>query len=138
MLTFALEPATDQIPATRRFVVDAVEQLGGPSGTTARGDIALAASEAITNAVVYGRSQVDIAVERVGADIEVSVHDEAHTDIPTSAEDPGPSFVGGHGLAIICHLATCWGVDSVEDDGKTLWFVISDDQPDAGPPPPTT
>src|SRR5688572_7066990 len=86
VLTFTLEPEIDQIPAARRFVVDAVNELGGRSDGVSTGDVALAASEAITNAVVHGGTRVDVAVERVGDDVRVSVHDADPAEIPAAPE----------------------------------------------------
>jgi anti-sigma regulatory factor (Ser/Thr protein kinase) len=84
----------------------------------------VAASEVVTNALVHGDSDVDVALRRYPDHLRVEVHDsDTH---PAMLVDLGPDedkAEGGRGLVIVSALASSWG-NSPSGRGKTVWFEI--------------
>jgi len=130
-----LTPQPEHIAAARQFVADAVRRLERSPDEGRVEDAKLLASEAIANAVEHAGTNVVVRVERTmlegrsdGDAIMVSIHDESRTPIPKGTP-PAPdqvrmSATSGRGLALINAIADEWGVVSIHDDGKVLWFVI--------------
>jgi anti-sigma regulatory factor (Ser/Thr protein kinase) len=123
-LSITIEPVTAQVPVARRFVLRAIDRLGGPELHPFVDDVALATSEAVTNAVCHAGTEITITVERLVVGYRVSVHDDEPTMIPSPRAAHGPEDGTGRGLAIIEAVADSWGIDQVDDDGKTLWFEL--------------
>lgn len=81
----------------------------------------LLASELITNAVLHGRSEVELTVEITGAGVKVSAADmNSRMPVMQSADEHA---LDGRGIAIVNLLASSWGVTST-DDGKIVWFCL--------------
>lgn len=86
-------------------------------------DLALLASELVTNAVRYGKSPVTVRLITRGSMLRLEVTDGNPADVPAPrvAHDTEPN---GRGLPLVDAIATNWGV-SVESDGKTVWVELS-------------
>ena len=81
----------------------------------------LLASELITNAVLHGRSEVELTVEITGVAVKVSAADmNSRMPVLQSADELA---LDGRGIAIINLLASSWGVVTTEA-GKTVWFCL--------------
>ena len=119
--TFA--PIREQISVARRFVSHAVDRLGGSIDLRMKEDIALLTSEAVANAVEHAGTDIDVTVTRVGPAYLICVHDDSPAAIPESKPITTEFAANGRGLAVIDSVAAAWGVDDVENDGKTIWFV---------------
>ncbi len=96
---------TSSIGDARRFVRDVTaESLNGRGGDL-RGDLELAVSELVTNAIEYGLDEpVTVTVEVTPATIDVSVR-SARTSTaiadPSTWAGPLPAMRTGRGLAIV-------------------------------------
>jgi anti-sigma regulatory factor (Ser/Thr protein kinase) len=78
-------------------------------------DSELLTSEAVTNAVAdRDTPTVVLAVRRFADRVRVEISDHDHRLSPP------------HGTAqlIIGKLAAAWGVETIQDDGSTLWFEL--------------
>lgn len=81
----------------------------------------LLASELITNAVLHGRSEVELTVEINGTGVKVSAADmNSRLPVMQSADELA---LDGRGIAIVDLLASSWGV-SATDGGKIVWFCL--------------
>jgi anti-sigma regulatory factor (Ser/Thr protein kinase) len=84
-----------------------------------RDDAALVVSELVTNAIVHGRTDVDLDLRIVDSTLlEVRVGDTGPglPAVATAAVDR----VGGLGLRVVDQLSSGWGVESA-DAGKVVW-----------------
>jgi two-component sensor histidine kinase len=81
----------------------------------------LLTSELVTNAVIHGRSDVQLEVRVDGALLRVDVGDDSsRLPLPRAADYDA---LDGRGLQIVDLLATRWGVYD-EPLGKTVWFEL--------------
>src|SRR4051812_2971755 len=117
-----ISPRPEEIRAARRFVVKAMDELGGDRLTEDERDVELLASEAISNAVIHAGTEVKICVSRRGTTFRVEVHDESASPVVRQSSDPDAP--GGRGLSLIDALAKSWGVNQIHDDGKVVWFEV--------------
>lgn len=101
--TFSAESTS--IGAARRFVRDEVADALADRGDELRGDLELAVSELVTNAVQYGLDQpVSVSVSVTPAEVVVSVRSaRTSSDIadPSTWAGPLPAMRTGRGLAIV-------------------------------------
>lgn len=81
-------------------------------------DLALVATELITNAVAAGSAMLDVALMADPPTVELSVTDDA-PGLPRIGT-PELLATGGRGLAIVAALAAQWGIVP-EQEGKTVW-----------------
>jgi anti-sigma regulatory factor (Ser/Thr protein kinase) len=100
-------------------VLQAVTSLIGDDDDR-RDSLALAVSEAVTNAVRHAQTQIAVVVCQVGDRIRVEVSDGSDK-LPVL--DPHPDGHGGYGLHLIGEVAHDWGVTPLPA-GKTIWFEI--------------
>lgn len=122
------QPATRhefRVPAgvagARREVVRVVRAWGVPLSDETFDELALLASEVITNAIRYSRAPCGVVVRWDGARVRVEVTDTEPTrpvprDAPLDAES-------GRGLVLVESLAADWGSVAVAG-GKAVWFEI--------------
>jgi len=83
---------------------------------------ALLVSELVTNAIVHGRSAVQLRVAMLDSTIRVEVND-------TSVQEPSlvpsrPGEPGGYGLPLVDSLADHWGYEVIPGEGKRVWFEL--------------
>ncbi len=83
---------------------------------------ALLVSELVTNAIVHGRSAVQLRVAMLESTIRVEVNDHSG-DAPCLAVT-SPSEPGGYGLPLVNTLADHWGYEVIPGDGKRVWFEL--------------
>jgi serine phosphatase RsbU (regulator of sigma subunit)/CheY-like chemotaxis protein/anti-sigma regulatory factor (Ser/Thr protein kinase) len=114
---------TRQIPSVpravgeaRHFVVAALADWS-VDGRIAQ-DIVLASDELVTNAIVHGRSPVDVRLRRTPAHLFVEVHDG--TRVLPQQRRPTESSEHGRGLQIVGRLADVWGTRPTPQ-GKAVW-----------------
>ena len=114
-----VEMTPDGPRAARAFLSDALlawDQEG--HADTA----ALLVSELVTNAIVHGRSAVQLRVAMLDSTIRVEVND-------TSVQSPclapsSPSEPGNYGLPLVDSLADQWGYEVIPGQGKRVWFEL--------------
>jgi anti-sigma regulatory factor (Ser/Thr protein kinase) len=126
--TFEFRPTLEEVAVARRSVVAAVQEFGGATPQVMLDDLALATSEAVTNAIEHARTDVRVTVTRNGPTLRVAVHDNDDRPLP-EPRIVGEQETSGRGLFLISALAECWGVDNILGDGKTLWFELTSDGP---------
>jgi serine/threonine-protein kinase RsbW len=102
VFALTLPAVTTSVPPARRRLLEFAELHGARSGVL--GPLAVAMSEAVTNAVVHAYDEGDDGVVHITADIvdgalEVIVSDEGH------GIRPGDSAGLGLGLKVIADLA---------------------------------
>lgn len=92
----------------------------------ARNDVALVATELITNAIQHGQPlpSDELAVEwsTEGEDVLIRVTDGGGSSHPRLMSS-GPDDTSGRGLAIVHSLASSWGVD-IGTDRVTVWAKV--------------
>jgi anti-sigma regulatory factor (Ser/Thr protein kinase) len=114
-------PAEPQSVAEARRVITRACELAGQSGE--RGDqTVLLTSELVTNAILYGRSNVRLAVSWSPTWMRVEVGDD--NTRPPIMRTTDPSAIDGRGITLVNELADDWGVQS-DADGKHVWFTMS-------------
>lgn len=114
-----LPPHPASTRAARAFVA---EHLRAWQLEPAIDDATLLVSELVTNAILHGRSPIDLVVRKVKTAVRVEVYDEGSaTAQPLYPE--GDEFAG-RGLGLVQAVAARWGVEDA-DIGKTVWFEIA-------------
>ncbi|MFC5379467.1 ATP-binding SpoIIE family protein phosphatase [Aquipuribacter nitratireducens] len=104
----------------RRWLAD---QLAAWGVTNRVGDLEVALSEVVTNAVVHARSTAEVAVRCGGERVLVTVsdrgaHGEARPhDLPVGA-------TRGRGLGIVADVADAWGSQRTTS-GLRVWFEVA-------------
>ncbi|MYQ59737.1 ATP-binding protein [Streptomyces sp. SID4926] len=85
------------------------------------GDIVLAVSELVTNAVCYGSGYVSLRVWPTTGELVVEVRDGA-PQARAEIRRPGDEEASGRGIFLVATLADRWGVS---DGGATTWCLFS-------------
>lgn len=109
------------VPEARHFVTDAVHRWTGPGDLS---DTELLTTEVVTNAVVHGRTDLDLAVryDPTTEMITVEVRDHGLEHIHRPEHDQHST--SGRGLSIVDQVADSWGVNEVPGEGKVVWFAL--------------
>lgn len=116
------------VPALRRAIIDAARASGAEAETLQR--LALAASEAVTNAVLHAfpdaPGTVTARVARIGSELELVVADDGQGLIPRS-DSPGL----GMGLGIIADVSDRLSITAAGREGTQLhmWFALGGHRP---------
>ena len=109
----------DSIADARRFAVDTVTRWGHAERTD---EVALVASELVTNAVVHAETDVTVRVSSDGATIKVAVEDgQPTTPMMVTAPD---DRVSGRGLFLVDAVVKRWGAEPVDGNGKAVWAEL--------------
>lgn len=85
--------------------------------------VELLTSEVVTNAIVHGRSEPQLAVEVGDHLVRVAVRD-------SSPELPFRQLgrlddISGRGVIIVEELASAWGVERERNGAKRVWFEVA-------------
>ena len=116
-------PAVEtSVPRARRAIARACRELGAGEAVCAR--IALAASEAVTNAVLHGfphgHGEVRPSVRREGGELELVIADNGQ-GLVTRSDSPGM----GMGLGIIAEVSDRLSiVDGRPGTELHMWFAV--------------
>jgi anti-sigma regulatory factor (Ser/Thr protein kinase) len=114
--TFENQPSS--VPAARLFATGA---LTGASRELAE-TVALMVSELATNCVLHTNSEFEITISQTPNEIRVEATDRARGE--PQMQSPGPYDPHGRGLRIVDALASDWGVDLRDRQGKVVWFTV--------------
>jgi anti-sigma regulatory factor (Ser/Thr protein kinase) len=106
---------------TPHLARDAVDRHIPPHFAPLRHEAALLTTELVTNAVIHGQSVVDLDLYVDDDGLYLSVADFG-PGVPT-IRAPDPSG-GGYGLRIVDNLATRWGHEMLDPQGKRVWFEL--------------
>jgi anti-sigma regulatory factor (Ser/Thr protein kinase) len=107
------------VASARRVVSGVCDEVGLPREfceTTA-----LLISEAVTNAVVHGRSEVRLAIDAGPGGMRVEVGDD-NSRLPTRRLQD-VNALDGRGMALLDALASDWGTQP-QPPGKIVWFEL--------------
>ena len=110
-------------PEARRFVS---EQLAAAGGAAFGLDVELMVSEVVTNAIVHGRSPIELRLSVDADGCRVEVYDQ-HPGLPRPRHYSETSMTG-RGLHILETLADRWGAFP-DGAGKVVWFEVGDQRP---------
>lgn len=115
-LSIHLPPTAHSPGAARSFVTEALRSWSVPAELA--GDIVLAASELVTNAVEHGSGEITVELRMVGGCVRLKVRDDAGAG--PVLRRPDPRSPRGRGLALIEALSAAWGHHRAEG-GKWVW-----------------
>ena len=105
----------------RRFVAGVL--VGGGFTDGCIETAVLLTSEVVTNAVVHGRSDIELVITADHPMARVRVSD-AEPSLPVR-RSPNEHATPGRGLHIVDALAEAWGVEQLlEGTGKCVWFEV--------------
>jgi hypothetical protein len=111
--TFAF--AREAPAAARHFAVATMNAWG--AGDLAD-DVALVVTELAANAIVHAHSAFTVIMSTRDDMLRISVRDAAPLD------GAGLRAAPLHGLGAVDALASRWGVESLENAGKTVWVDL--------------
>lgn len=98
LYTTSIAPAPFQVPRLRARLEASLRGVGLPPGTIA--DVALVATELLSNAVTAAHDEVALTVWGLPGAVEVIVTDDGR-GLETLVGDPDPLAPGGRGLALV-------------------------------------
>lgn len=110
-------PETSDVRSARRFVVAALEEWGVPASE----ELAIVASEIVTNALLHAHGPVEIAIECSEAAMRFEVSDGSA--ILPIVREVTAAETAGRGMRIVEQLVDRWGAD-VRPEGKTVWVEL--------------
>lgn len=113
-----LEPS-DDVGVVRTAVRRCAEALGRPDLTD---DVALVASELLTNAVFHGGGCTGVQVRQIPEGLRIEVRDRSR--LPPMLAQPFDGSLTGRGLRLVAGLSARWGADG-EPDGKVVWAEVT-------------
>ncbi len=129
---FELPPDPIAAPMARRHLRGTLDGWSEPTVD----DASLMVTEVVANAVEHGDPPVELGISVAYGRACVAVHD-ANPALPSaraleewgddggSAGPPQPAE-HGRGLFLVSALSDRWGTERVPDDGKRVWFEVSD------------
>ncbi len=117
------------MPAARHFVADLLTGRGLDGAAFAAASLV---SELATNCVIHARTPFTVEVVERHDAVRVCVTDTS----PVQARVRRHSLdsTTGRGLRLVASLATAWGAEG-DRNGKTIWFEVSAQTPDAAAAP---
>lgn len=126
----SLNPVPASVGTARRHVTRVLVDAGRPEWVD---DAALAVSEVVTNVVLHARTTCELSVDVRSDRVRVNVRDH-------SRRLPGQRTVSqdattGRGLVLVSRLAADYGVQTLGQGGKVVWFVLDGS---GGTPPGST
>lgn len=86
--------------------------------------VLLVVSELVTNAVLHARSEFELTLQNSDQVVRVEVSDR-NPRLPVWATGAPQDAYSGRGLALVRSLATDWGVECHEGNGKTVWCELA-------------
>ncbi|MFD5814098.1 ATP-binding protein [Streptomyces sp. NPDC127038] len=105
-------------------VLDAIP--GGDRRDSWRDDVLLVACELLTNAHLHTPGVTHLGIDIDGDRLTIAVTDQ--TTARPVPQPWRPDTPHGHGLHIIDHLATTWGITPAPG-GKTVWAALPLERP---------
>jgi len=114
--TLPAHPASSR--AARAFVAENLRTWGLDSAID---DASLLVSELVTNAILHGRSPMELVVRRVKTRVRVEVFNDGRR----SPQARYPDAASGQGFSLVQAVATRWGVGDEDGAGSGVWFEIA-------------
>jgi len=113
-----LPPAPESVGQARHLIAALLE---GADRADVTDTVTLLASETITNAVLYARTQIGVSCEVRPDRVRVEITDQAPSDPDLSFRDR--EWATGCGLTMVDQMAASWGIYATTT-GKAVWFEI--------------
>src|SRR3954453_20369146 len=126
--TLTLPASTQSVPVARRFVTDALTDLGAAGACD---DAVALVCELATNVVIHARTSYTITVSRDGDAVRVGVH--ALSAVIPRRRSYGLDATTGRGLRLVGSMSLEWAIE-VESGGKVVWFEMPCEGGDQPPP----
>lgn len=120
-----LEAVPEAVAEGRAFVAKFLAACDCPQLAD---DVRLLTSELLTNAVCHAEGPIELRLCRTTREVTIEATDRS-THLPHQ-RTAGTVDESGRGLTLVDALADSWGIRPTED-GKTTWFTMSADVPDA-------
>jgi two-component sensor histidine kinase len=114
-----LPPRPASAAEARRFVGRALQPL---TSAEHREIGILLASELVTNALLYAEGRIRVGIAADDARVRITVRD--HSNAPARPKQVNIEATSGRGLSLVERLSSAWGVETVPDDGKEVWFEL--------------
>jgi anti-sigma regulatory factor (Ser/Thr protein kinase) len=115
-------PSTQRAPALAR---EHTRRIGSAWSSDLLDVVLLVVSEAVTNAVQYGRGGVELAIDVRRDRIRIEVTD-GNPDPPVRGGSPDGLADGGRGLYLLDALTAAWGTQPRSGGpGKTVWLELT-------------
>jgi len=83
----------------------------------------LLTNELVTNALLHGKGEIGLALERSQGRLRVEVEDGERAR--PVLRSPDVQSEEGRGIVIVDSLSSSWGVRDVVDTGKSVWFELN-------------
>ncbi|MCU7821264.1 ATP-binding protein [Kitasatospora sp. DSM 101779] len=112
------------IRSGRDFTTRVLDEWGRPGGEDRRADMLLVVSELLSNALLHGRSPIELTLVRDGPCARIEVFDTGPGSPAPREPREAVNAPGGRGLHIVDRLTTDWGVVR-HPRGKTVWADVS-------------
>jgi anti-sigma regulatory factor (Ser/Thr protein kinase) len=119
--TITLEPSIRSPHDARLFAQRVLDDSGCAVDAAT---IVLLVSELVSNAVLHGRGEVELAIDADDDAVRVHVTDGDSATVP-QVRSPKPYDRTGRGMFLVDRLAQRWGVERIPGDGKRVWFVAA-------------
>ena len=107
--------------SVRAHLVEAAASLR--LGRDALDDVALIATELITNALRAGARSLEVSLRQLPGGLELRVRDDA-PGLPRVVV-AGSDDISGRGLMIVDAVAREWGFDPLPGGGKVVWAIVA-------------
>jgi anti-sigma regulatory factor (Ser/Thr protein kinase) len=108
------------VAVARQFVVDTLGKWGIDGSIQEAATLLV--SELVTNAVIHARTEIVLTLCNEGPQIRFEIRDGSNRP-PVDSTVP-PSSTSGRGVHVVAAMSDDWGVESVDGDGKTVWFTL--------------
>jgi anti-sigma regulatory factor (Ser/Thr protein kinase) len=119
-----LPPAPESVGEARHLIAELLEEA---HRTDVADTVTLLASETITNAVLWARTEIGVSCEVRPDRVRVEITDQAPADPELSCHDR--EWSTGCGLTMVDMMAASWGVYATTT-GKAVWFEIAEGEPE--------
>ena len=113
-------------PSAQRIARSAIRERWQAMDEQVLTDLLLIVSELVSNAVRYGRPDIELSMRAAPVSIDVSVLDHG-PELPPTTLRPVDMWTAesGRGLHIVDRLSSQWGVDPLPDEpGKAVWASL--------------
>ena len=109
-----------EVHEARRYVAELVSA----AGSEPNGHLELVTSELVTNAVRYGRGEMEVRVEVGHGVARIEVYDEGGVRIAEPPTVPPVEATGGRGLHLVRAVSERWGSGQDADGRTVVWAEV--------------
>jgi anti-sigma regulatory factor (Ser/Thr protein kinase) len=117
-------PTSAHIAQARAFVRETLHRWGLLGDEELAHDLVLAASELVTNAIIHGSGEVQVALQLTPAAVRLVVSDEGGRNLPRERETVTAGAFSGRGLRIVDQVAAAWGSVRSDRGGTAVWLEM--------------